>query len=275
MADTSFDPAELEAAGKPPNNQPQSGRKTIDFETVILGKLTERGFIPPPGGLDFSGTLFRLYYAEAPRESPASAIIHIDPPANLYIHDWRRNPPRETIFLDTFGSRKLTPEESEQLHNDIAEKRKQFLESWAEIHDQAAELAKSQYDAAPICKENKYLKVKGVKPVPGLKTDMLNSKILVPFYAPHPVGAPMHSRSLRTLLTISSNGDNMFMRDGDKKGNYFTIEPAKGKAGSPPVFCEGLATGISIWKASGHRIIIAGDAGNMHPVINGFLKANL
>jgi len=71
-----------------------------------------------------------------------------------------------------------------------------------------------------------------------------------------------HDETL-SLQIIKENGDKRFLKDTEKKGNFFRIQ------GNENLYlCEGYATGASIHEATGGTVYIAFDAGNLESVLN-------
>lgn len=70
--------------------------------------------------------------------------------------------------------------------------------------------------------------------------------------------------ALTGLQFIKADGLKKFMAGTEKQGSYFEIPGTTGET----VFCEGFATGCSIWMATHHRVLVAFDAGNLGTVID-------
>lgn len=64
---------------------------------------------------------------------------------------------------------------------------------------------------------------------------------------------------LRNIQRIFSNGKKYFTKNGEKSGCFFPIN-----GNNDTVFiCEGLATGISVYKTTGNTVFVAFDSGNL------------
>jgi putative DNA primase/helicase len=71
-----------------------------------------------------------------------------------------------------------------------------------------------------------------------------------------------HHDEVVSLQIIKENGDKLFLKDTEKKGNFFRIN------GNKMIFiCEGYATGASIHEATGGTVYVAFDAGNIPYVL--------
>lgn len=75
--------------------------------------------------------------------------------------------------------------------------------------------------------------------------------------------------TIHTYQTIDAMGGKMFLPGGAKRGHFFTI-PGEGKT----AFVEGFATGASVHVATGWKVVVAFDAGNLAPVIESYREAN-
>jgi len=115
--------------------------------------------------------------------------------------------------------------------------------------------AKQAWEAATPCRSHPYLEFSHVKAVPGLRVD-LRGTLLVPAYR-------VEDWALRTVQRIFPDGEKRFMPGkGLKRGTVF---PIHGDPGGPLLLCEGLATGISLFEATGYHVFVAWDAGNLLP----------
>lgn len=114
----------------------------------------------------------------------------------------------------------------------------------------------------------RYVKSKGIDPVGVRFGDNPNQypAIVIPF---------RNGRGeIRTLEYISVGDDGKsyktWLTGGEKKGHFFAlgdIEPNK-----PLYVAEGYATAVSCYNATGEPTVMAGDSGNLDPVINTLLN---
>lgn len=124
--------------------------------------------------------------------------------------------------------------------------------------EQAAVYAAARKRAAALWEKAKpadcghaYLVRKGV-PAYGLK--LLREQLVVPL---RDVEGTLHS-----LQFIGNDGRKTFLTGGRKRGCYHAI----GKPVAALCICEGLATGSTIYQATGLATAVAFDAGNLQPV---------
>lgn len=126
----------------------------------------------------------------------------------------------------------------------------------AEAQRKAAKKAVRILAAAPDCPaDHPYLIKKGIKPVKGLKLEEKTGAILVPMYDA--------DYEITSLQRIFPDGEKKMLYDGRKKKSCFVIN---GDPALPPCICEGLATGISINEATGRKVLVAFDVGNLENV---------
>lgn len=67
---------------------------------------------------------------------------------------------------------------------------------------------------------------------------------------------------LHSLQFIGSDGTKRFLPGGRKSGLFYEV----GHGRDSLIIAEGFATGASIHEATGHRVIVAFDSGNLLPV---------
>lgn len=92
------------------------------------------------------------------------------------------------------------------------------------------------------------------KAVPAYGIKLLREQLVVPM---RDVDGTLHS-----LQFIGKDGRKTFLTGGRKRGCYHAI----GRPAAALCICEGLATGSTIYQATGHATAVAFDAGNLQPV---------
>ena len=156
--------------------------------------------------------------------------------------------------------------------------RKTYVESIAKAKQEyAEEKAKMQEDAKlraqrliasalNATSDNAYIKHKGIQPFDSKvlgKTDTL----VVPICD----GDDEQGQTcIVNIQFISPDSTKKFMTGGKKKGCFYSI----GNQGSSViVICEGFATAASIAEATGYKVIVSFDAGNLLPVAQRIAKS--
>lgn len=99
------------------------------------------------------------------------------------------------------------------------------------------------------------------KQIPALGAKLRHGLLIIPAMD---AGGTIH-----TYQTIDATGEKRFLPGGAKRGHFFVI-PGEGKT----AFVEGFATGASVHVATGWKVVVAFDAGNVAPVIEAYRAAN-
>lgn len=140
----------------------------------------------------------------------------------------------------------------ERARAEAQQARERQREALARQHAQAAERARHLWSQAAQPQGHAYLAAKQVDA--GL-TRQLDHLLLVPLTDGH---------RLVNLQTITIDGTKRFLRGGRKKGCYHPMGDITGT--KPLLICEGWATGMSLFMATGYPVACAMDAGNLLPV---------
>ncbi|MCK5219838.1 toprim domain-containing protein, partial [bacterium] len=96
-----------------------------------------------------------------------------------------------------------------------------------------------------------YLKRKGITAPPEVK--LHDGCLIVPVFGVN--------EELNGLQKIDADGRKRFLAGTRKKGSMFGI-----KGNGTFIICEGFATGVSLFEATGASVCVAFDAGNLKPV---------
>ncbi|GAB0151609.1 toprim domain-containing protein [Marinobacterium sp. BA1] len=150
-------------------------------------------------------------------------------------------------------SDELTATERWELQTQMAQVREQQRELHATQQDETAARAKRMWDQAqPADPQHPYLRRKGILP---LNLRQLGDRLLVPL-----INA---EQELRNLQQIHPDGEKRFLSGGQVKGCFCLIDaPDLRKV----LVCEGFATGATLFKATGHSVMCAMNAGNLQSV---------
>ncbi len=161
--------------------------------------------------------------------------------------------------------------------NEIANTKKYYIdEEIKKAHEIIAQKTNgiwAQYaDQAPSEAHLTYIKLKKIKQFPGVKfgnNQQGYPALIIPLYN--------NSGEIRSLQFISvDNNSEMvyknFFKGGEKKGNYHTIGNITSDTKALLV-CEGYATGATIHEATNYPVVVAFDANNVAPVVEG-IKQN-
>ena len=216
---------------------------TAEFREVLLHAGLIPGDIIPDGKIHRCATEFR------PRSKDGWFVLYLDPPAGAY-GDWAKGLSEK--WAGNGGEMDHTSWKN--ISGEIERGRKEREKEEARRHAEAAQIATSTLESLPKADEsNPYLTRKCVKPCPGLKAD--KDVLVVPVLGTD--GKPM------SLQRIKPDGGKLFLEDGQAKGGFFSI---KGDNAKPLYICEGIATGLSVYEATGATVLCAFFAGNLQAV---------
>lgn len=158
---------------------------------------------------------------------------------------WSRG---ESIKFCSVGTAHLTAEQSMK----IKRQQKEAQDRAERLRDVAANKAVEVIENAPPANpEHPYLVKKRVKPH---EINQQGQDLLIPVM--NILG------EIRTYQRIAPTGSKLFLKDGEKRGNFFRI----GVPGKKIFIAEGYATGATIHELTGHCVYIAFDSGNLKPV---------
>ena len=194
------------------------------------------------------GVLRRCGTTSHPRDKSGWYTHYSNPPAGVF-GDWRTG----GSYTWTWDGRPLDMETRKRLDEQVKEQKRIRREELARRHAKAAndslEIIKSLPAAGVL---TPYLLRKKVRPCPGLKAD--GQTLVVPVIDPQ--GRTM------SLQRIEGDGSKRFLTDGKVKGGYFPIQGGDG----PLYVVEGIATGLSVHRATGMAVLCAFNAGNLEQV---------
>lgn len=157
----------------------------------------------------------------------------------------------QNIELSDLEKRKIR-EERAKLRAEAAQARELRQREVAEDASKRWKAASGDVESHP------YLTAKGIEVARGLRMHTAKDGtqlLLMPIYA-----FDMNGRTeLIGLQHIAPDGSKMFMSGQRIEGGFFSIK------GDPSwiIICEGLATGFSIWQATGLSVVCAMNAGNL------------
>jgi putative DNA primase/helicase len=195
------------------------------------------------------GKLHR-YHVDGDTQGSKNAwyIFHDDQcPAGIF-ESWKTG---ERIAWSAKSDPQQSATEREAFRQRIEQAKQQADLERKRLADEAAIRARGIWDQSQPASDHPYLQKKQVQPH---GTRIYEDCLVVPAYDRH--------GQVRTLQFIDLEGGKKFLRDGEKKGNCFTI----GKPGDTGYLCEGFATGATIHEAMGGFVVVGFDAGNLQPV---------
>jgi len=236
--------------------------------------------VPHDGDIIPDGKIHR-YHMDRNRKSRRDGwyLCHSDgTPAGAF-GSWKTG---EKFKWVATGVTPLTDEERRIQRAKVVADRARRVSEQAATFAAAALKANEIWDAARPCDEHPYLARKGVT-CSGLRT-----AVWVKDHGHDPVTSEVKETripgallvkvrnaanqivSLQAIFADANNPlgrDKDFLTGGEKRGCWFSIgKPVDLGGRKTVVVCEGLATGASVYMATGIGVVVAFDAGNLQPV---------
>lgn len=226
------------------------------FEIKAIDLLRQAGFYPPT--LLFDGKIHRFKRQTNDQRLNAWYVgfLH-DDFVVIVFSDWK-NPQDAGKILIT-QSDQITQEQFLKARAHIKEVQKQQDQELLIRQETVSVQSDFKFSKAKNFGAHDYLKKKGLKKLYGSRIN--GAQLFVPLYD--------LSGRLWSLQTITQEGTKRFPKSGKKKGLFFPIGEKKT---SPILFCEGFATGASLFEATGLYTVVCFDGGNLKPVIESFRK---
>lgn len=156
--------------------------------------------------------------------------------------------------------KQLSQQDREEIARRIEESRKQRDEERELKQKEARENAAIIWEAATPVDSHPYTDRKGITPFcarVGAWNERTDKDVLI-----LPI---MSGKTLHSLQAIFPDGQKRFLPGGALKGNYMKLQK-DGDSMETVVICEGYATGVSIYEATGYPVIVAFNANNLTPV---------
>ncbi|GJE45811.1 phage/plasmid primase, P4 family [Methylobacterium soli] len=249
-----------------------NGRSAID---QFVGAMAAEG-IEIDGELIADGKLHR-YYVKGDRQGSKNgwAILHDDArPAGKFGCN-KRFAGHAFTFKADVKIKPMTAAEKKAQKEEWARKKAEREQAEQQRRAVAADRAAFIWAAAkPATDDHPYLVRKGIKAY-GIRqgnwevTNQDTGEIRVVTEQALLVPLMDKSRNIRSLQAIlpgklMGGRDKDYLRDGAKQGLFFPIgKPQTHEGRKVFVVCEGFATGASIYKATGHMVLVAFDSGNL------------
>ncbi|WP_272699690.1 DUF3987 domain-containing protein [Desulfovibrio sp. Fe33] len=219
-----------------------------DIISAFEAELHRAGIVP--GEILADGELHRCGTQGKPQGKDAAYVLHLDQPASGWWQNWRTG--ESGTWTDGDSSAMSEAERQSlkaRIERDRAARTKEQARRYAEARAKAVEALNGLPDAQD---GNPYLTAKGVRAVARLRVD--DDNLVVPVLGKD--GQP------QTLQFIHADGSKLFLPGGQVAGGFFPIKGDDGRL----FIVEGLATGLSVYEATGATVLCAFNAGNLKPV---------
>ena len=205
--------------------------------------------LTPPDQIIADGTLRRFASSGKRGDDSGWYVAHLDGmPAGAF-GDWRSGVNETWTHRN---GREYTPAERAEYRSRIEAAQRLRAVEEDRRHDETAGTAAQRWaEAKPADPGHAYLTAKGVAPH-GIRQG--GDELLIPVRI---------NGALRSLQTIKPDGSKRFLAGGEVVGGYYSIG---GRPERELLICEGLATGASLFEATGYPVAIAFNAGNLEAV---------
>ncbi len=188
--------------------------------------------------------------------------IHQDGVQTLWLKDWKTGDEATIVHKDSKFNSSIDEKTIETQKEINRIKNVQSTYDKNRMHYAVAKRLENEItNLSPAPADNFYLVKKGLSPTEGIKVDEYGN-LIIPFQD--------KDGKIKTVQKIMKQEDGrylkLFEKGGEKSGNYHLINGYKDA--TTVVICEGYATGATINQATGFYTIVAGDSGNIIPVLD-------
>jgi len=215
----------------------------MNVEMQFINAIQQSG-MTPPSQIIADGDIHRFSSNGKSNDEAGWYVLHDDGIAAGSFGDWRTGI-TQTWCAD-IGRQLTNAEQAAHSARIKAMKDKREaddIKSKAEAKTRANDI----WSKSVSVTDHAYLTKKGVKAY-GIKQS--NDALVIPLRA---------DGEIQSLQFINADGTKRFLTDGRIKGCYFSI----GKPQDVIYICEGYATGVSIYEATGAAVVVAFNAGNL------------
>ena len=185
------------------------------------------------------------------------AVLHDGPMRAGAFGSWKTGETHTWCATPSPNARPPTPAERAALQRAMKAAQQARLAEQRAVHASARERAQKLWARArPAQDDHPYLRRKGVPVIPAIGMRQLRDALLIP--------ARDADGTLHTLQFIGPDGTKRFLTGGRIKGCYFAI--GRGRPERCLLLAEGLATGSTLYQATGHAVAVAFNCANLEPV---------
>lgn len=231
------------------------------FLQEVRGRMLSSGLMPPEN-LIADKQAHRCPVSGKEREQDGVYGVFLDHPPSAWWRNFCTGGKLETYCA--ISESEMTPEERNTLAQRVKEERSQREKDQKQRWQEAAQTAKTRWDAAsPAQIDHPYLIEKQVSAY-GLREDKKGA-LLVPLYS-------CADNTLVSLQIIPvehgerGKFEKRFMSGGQTKGAFFPISANDDGRDSPLLIAEGYATGASLHMATGYAVFVAFSCYNLEAV---------
>ena len=203
-----------------------------------------------PNNINADGKIHRFSTSDKKSDKNGWYVFYPETGAGAY-GDWRQG---TTYKWSAVSTSSMTEDQRRAFSERMEKAQQQMKQAKSQARKNAAQKATKLWDKArSASSEHAYLKKKDLKPAGDIR--ILGNSLLIPIKS-------FDGGNITSLQFIKPNGDKRFLKDGQISGCCYWIEGNKEKV----LICEGWATGVSLYVATGYFVFIAFNAGNLKKV---------
>ena len=224
--------------------------------STFAGMLSDAGLLVDH--IEIDGRLHRCGTRNKPRSRNGYYVVHLDHPASLSFGNYDEGTKGQGLTVQSKSE--LTPAERKLLQARIR-KEKNRREKIQELKWKAAAVCAEKLfqSAGEVDPSFPYLVNKGIEPAGDVRQMVRKGRVCL-------VIPIRKDGALTGLQFIRTDGSKRFLKNTMKKGASFAISAKPGKGEGPIYIAEGYATAVSVHAATGCRVLVSFDAGNLAPV---------
>lgn len=229
----------------------------MNFEDKIRSSMYETGFYYPPTVFKYDEWENFSYGQAGKKENNCTYKIYSNHGNPFCMYRHYSTSEFIKVYSDSYTS--LTGEEKRAIDtlikNEIEKKKKEDEEEHRRV---AMECVERYNSLKPASDGNPYLKKKGVKAYRTLREE--GNRLVVPYFD--------ENAMISTLQYIDETGEKRLTKGGKIGGCFLPLlsDTNINLFEASVYLCEGVATGLSIYEATGKTTIVCGNAGNLLPV---------
>lgn len=237
---------------KRPQWRTTDNRTASEIQRDFISHLKNDGFAPPAVVVHSKITPIQLL-TDKPKKFSGWYLYYenIMPDGRIFSNavyrDWHDDQLRHWHSRSTLT---LTAEEKSIRESAISAAQIAVNEEIERVQIEAATKCSKIYFAAQPVISHPYLTKKGIKPLGNIRES--NGNLIIPVYV---------GNQLTSIQFIKPDGEKLFKKGGRVKGGWFCINGVL-----PSYVAEGYATGSSLHEATGRKVWIAFNAGNLFEV---------
>lgn len=230
---------------------------TIEALDLFRRAMAEIGLVVPDN-LVPDGNIHRCGTEDDPRGQDGAYLMHLDDMPVLWCRNWKAD---ESCTLAARSRDDMTPAERAALQKRWDDVRAQARQEETARHEEAARRAVELFDKCiPAQQEHPYLQQKQV-PAMDMVKQTADGRLVIPLFDQE--GRITSLQFIAAAADSQGKWQKRFLAGGRTKGCWFPLPQHPKQPRHVILICEGFATGISLFVATGYEVRIAFNAGNL------------